>query len=70
MICDVVYMAQDEKNEKMKSLIRKKVDEYLTRAEKLKVHITKMEEPARVKANGTTNGSSGGKKWGLHLLST
>jgi vacuolar protein-sorting-associated protein 4 len=55
-------MSEDEKNEKMKSLIRKKVDEYLTRAEKLKVHITKMEEPARIKANGATNGNSGGKK--------
>jgi hypothetical protein len=42
----------------MKGLIRKKAEEYIERAEKIKVHINKP-EPARVGANGT---SSGGKK--------
>jgi hypothetical protein len=46
----------------MKRLIRKKVDEYLSRAEKLKVHITSPKEPARVKANGSTNGNGPAKK--------
>jgi hypothetical protein len=48
----------DEKNEKMKGLIRKKAEEYIDRAEKLKEHLNKP-EPARVGANGS---ASGGKK--------
>jgi hypothetical protein len=43
----------------MKSLIREKVDKYLTRAEKLKTDITRAEE---LKAKESSSGSAGGKK--------
>ncbi|TDL28908.1 AAA-domain-containing protein [Rickenella mellea] len=52
-----------EKNDKLKVLIRGKIDEYLDRAEKLKEHISKAEEKrARraVGANGAANGGPGG----------
>lgn len=44
----------------MKVLIRKKAEEYIERAEKLKEHISKP-EPARAGAIGATNGT-GSKK--------
>ena len=53
----------DEKNAKLKVLIRGKIDEYLERAEKLKEHLSKSEEKrARraVGANGMSTGGSGG----------
>ncbi|EUC67165.1 vacuolar sorting ATPase Vps4 [Rhizoctonia solani AG-3 Rhs1AP] len=52
-----------EKNDRLKSLIRNKVDEYLERAEKLKEHIAKSDEKrarAAVGANGRETGGSGG----------
>jgi hypothetical protein len=39
-------------------LIQKKVDEYLSRAEKLKAHIAGVEKPARVKVNDSLSGSA------------
>ena len=54
---------KDEKNDKLKLLIRGKVDEYLDRAEKLKEHLSKAEEKRSrraVGANGTTTGGPGG----------
>ncbi len=51
----------DEKNDKLRVLIRKKVDEYLDRAEKLKTHIAKAETktPGVIGSNGKVTG--GGK---------
>lgn len=60
----------DEKNDKLKDLIRKKFTEYLDRAEKLKEHLAKSNEDrsrAAVGANGAEKGiggSTGGKKDG------
>ena len=53
----------DEKNDKLKELIRKKFTEYLDRAEKLKEHIAKSDEKrTRSKVGATSGGgsSSGG----------
>lgn len=56
----------DEKNDKSKQLIRSKINEYLTRAETLKQHLTSGEKSKKnaVGANGMVNGGSGaaGKK--------
>lgn len=56
----------DEKNDKLKAMIRNKVTEYLDRAEKLKIHITKGEEKrsrSAIGANGKESGVGGsGKK--------
>lgn len=64
----------DEKNDKLKDLIRKKFTEYLDRAEKLKEHLSKSDEKrARVGvgadgsgksegAGGAGGGKGGGKK--------
>jgi vacuolar protein-sorting-associated protein 4 len=52
----------DEKNEKLKALIRNKFAEYLERAEKLKEHLSKSDEKkakAKVGANGASGGSQG-----------
>lgn len=50
----------DEKNEKSKQMIKKKVGEYLERAEKLKDHLskptTKDGKPAAASANGVGTG--------------
>ena len=60
----------DERNDKLKELIRKKFTEYLDRAEKLKEHLAKSNEDrgrAAVGANGAekgVGGSTGGKKDG------
>lgn len=54
----------DEKNEKLKVIIRNKIDEYLGRAEKLKEYLAKSEESksrSAVGANGGTNSGVGGK---------
>ena len=53
----------DEKNPKMKDLIRKKMGEYLERAEKLKDHIQSTDEKRErqaVGANGKAGAGSGG----------
>ena len=58
------YQTLDEKNDRSKVLIRTKINEYLTRAEELKNHIQDTEEKRSrkaVSANGTANGSTGGK---------
>jgi hypothetical protein len=52
----------DEKNEKLKALIRNKFAEYLERAEKLKEHLSKADDKkakAKVGANGASGGSQG-----------
>lgn len=60
----------DEKNDKLKELIRKKFTEYLDRAEKLKEHLAKSNEDrgrSAVGANGAekgVGGNTGGKKDG------
>lgn len=54
---------QDEKNDKLKVMIRGKVSEYLSRAEQLKEHLRKPEEKrsrATVGANGRETGGGGG----------
>lgn len=53
----------DEKNDKLKALIRGKFTEYLDRAEKLKEHLSKSEDK-RTKAKVGANGSSGGSQAG------
>jgi len=53
----------DEKNDKLKILIRNKTKEYLDRAEKLRAHIAKADEKrtrATVGASGGGGGQSGG----------
>lgn len=53
----------DEKNDKLKAMIRNKVTEYLDRAEKLKIHISKSEEKrsrSAIGANGKETGGVGG----------
>ncbi|KAJ9120054.1 hypothetical protein QFC22_002951 [Naganishia vaughanmartiniae] len=59
MVCPRV---QNEKNEKLKALIRNKFAEYLERAEKLKEHLSKADDKkakAKVGANGASGGSQG-----------
>lgn len=54
---------KDEKNDKSKQLIRVKTEEYLNRAEKLKEHLSSMEEKrgrAAVGLNGSGSGIGGG----------
>jgi vacuolar protein-sorting-associated protein 4 len=58
-----ILIFADEKNEKSKQMIKKKVSEYLERAEKLKNHLakpttTKDGKPASAAANGI---GAGGK---------
>ena len=53
----------DEKNDKLRILIKSKVTEYLDRAEKLKVHLAKVDDKrakSAIGANGKESGS--GKK--------
>lgn len=59
--------ASDEKNDKLKELIRKKFTEYLDRAEKLKEHIAKSEEKrsrSKVGAEGGGGSAAGGPSVG------
>ena len=51
----------DEKNDKLKLLIKSKVTEYLDRAEKLKVHLQKADDKKPKSAIGA-NGKEAGKK--------
>lgn len=57
-----VMVISDEKNPKLKDLIRAKVEEYLDRAEKLKDHIQSTEDQKKqaVGSNGKTVGGGGG----------
>lgn len=56
-----VSLSADEKNPKLRDLIRSKVEEYLERAEKLKDHIQSTEDKAKAAAqNGKPVASSGG----------
>lgn len=50
----------DEKNPKLKDLIRSKVEEYLERAEKLKDHLASLEAKAKADADGGRKAVSGG----------
>lgn len=50
----------DEKNPKLRDLIRSKVEEYLDRAEKLKDHIQSTEDKRQKEALGTNGKSAGG----------
>jgi len=57
----------DEKNDKLKIIIRNKVDEYLGRAEKLKEYLTRSEETrsrSALGSNGAATGGVGGKTKG------
>lgn len=58
----VLSWSVDEKNDKLRVLIRKKVDEYLDRAEKLKAHIAKAEskQPGAIGSNGKVSAGGGG----------
>jgi len=58
-----LLISPDEKNDKLKTLIRNKANEYLVRAEKLKEHIAKADEKrtrAKVGATGGGGGSTSG----------
>ncbi len=57
----------DEKNDRLKALIREKATEYMTRAEKLKEHIQKINDKKTKTAVGAggSNGSAGGKGEGF-----
>lgn len=53
----------DEKNESLRTLIKKKIEEYLLRAEQLKKHLSNSEEKRSrraVGANGASTGGTGG----------
>ena len=60
----------DEKNEKSKQMIKKKVSEYLERAEKLKDHLSKPSSKTDKRASAAANGvgSSGKQKSGSPRL--
>ena len=63
---DVLYAntCPDEKNDKLKQLIRSKIEEYIGRAEALKTHIQQTEDKQAknaIGANGMSNGGTGGK---------
>lgn len=51
----------DEKNERVRDTVRKKVVEYMARAEKIKEHLDKLEEKPRKKAMANSSNGSGGK---------
>ena len=59
--CDPDARAADEKNDKLKTLIKSKIKEYLDRAEKLKVHISNQEQRSK-SAIGADGKPSAGKK--------
>lgn len=66
-ISDLRVLESDEKNDKLKIIIRNKIDEYLGRAEKLKEYLSKSEEPrsrSAMGANGSGTGGVGGKTKG------
>lgn len=60
-----LYHRADEKNERSKTLIKSKFNEYLARAETLKEHITSKEDKRAKKmvgVNGENGGAGGGGK--------
>jgi len=57
---DPPYSPTDEKNPKLRDLIRTKVEEYLDRAEKLKDHIQSTEDKRQKQAVGTNGKATGG----------
>lgn len=59
-VADIHWCLIDEKNDKLKTLIRGKITEYLDRAEKLKEHLNKTEEKKARRAVGANGASSGG----------
>lgn len=64
---NAVIIALDEKNDKLKIIIRNKIDEYLGRAEKLKEYLAKAEESksrSAMGANGASTSGVGGKTKG------
>jgi hypothetical protein len=59
----IAHISTDEKNPKLKELIRTKVEEYLERAEKLKNHLQNNDEKRQrqaMSANGKGAGGGGG----------
>ncbi|KAI8358300.1 P-loop containing nucleoside triphosphate hydrolase protein [Mortierella sp. GBAus27b] len=48
-----------ERNERVRETVRKKVVEYMSRAEKIKEHLAKLEDKPRKKAMTNSNGSGG-----------
>lgn len=59
-LADINNRLIDEKNDRLKTLIRGKITEYLDRAEKLKEHISKTEEKKARRAVGANGASAGG----------
>ena len=55
----LLISSPDEKNDKLKVLIRNKANEYLARAEKLKEHIAKADEKRTRAKVGATGGGGG-----------
>lgn len=55
--CSLVLAFLDEKNEKIKDSLRKKMSEYLARAETLKQHLASVHAPS---ASSSTNASGNG----------
>jgi len=51
----------DEKNERVRDTVRKKVVEYMARAEKIKEHLAKLEEKPKKKAMAASSNGGGGK---------
>lgn len=56
----LILRLADEKNPKLRDLIRTKVEEYLDRAEKLKDHIQSTEDKRQKQAVGTNGKATGG----------
>ncbi len=54
-------MTIDEKNERVRDTVRKKVVEYMARAEKIKEHLAKLEEKPKKKALANSSNGKGGK---------
>ncbi|KAF9940428.1 Vacuolar protein sorting-associated protein 4 [Mortierella antarctica] len=50
-----------EKNERVRDTVRKKVVEYMARAEKIKEHLAKLEEKPKKKAMAASSNGSGGR---------
>lgn len=51
----------DEKNERVRDTVRKKVVEYMARAEKIKEHLAKLEEKPKKKAMANSSNGKGNK---------
>jgi vacuolar protein-sorting-associated protein 4 len=59
---DLSVLGADEKNAKLKILIRAKIEEYLARAETLKTHVKDKQPKKVVSASGPSATANGDKK--------